>query len=155
MSKKALDFALVGRFDRKLDATRRVRLPAEWFSLMGNPKSVVVLRDPAEKCLNLVSESVYEAQIKSLRRRSSKDAEAREELRLLEGAVEHVAVNARHCIRISDKLLSSAGIKARVAFLGCVRYAKLWDPRLLSKAEADSEAELAPELAALLADNGL
>ena len=155
MSKKSLDFALVGRFDRKLDATRRVRLPVEWFSLMGNPKSVVVLRDPAEKCLNLVSESVYEAQIKSLRRRSSKDAEAREELRFLEGAVEHVAVNARHCIRISDKLLSSAGIKSRVAFLGCVRYAKLWDPRLLSKAEADSEAELEPGLAALLANNGL
>lgn len=155
MSKKSLDFALVGRFDRKLDATRRVRLPAEWLSLMGNPKSVVVLRDPAEKCLNLVSESVYEAQIKSLRRRSSKDAEAREELRLLEGAVEHVAVNARHCIRISDKLLSSAGIKSRVAFLGCVRYVKLWDPRLLSKAETDSKAELKPELTALLADNGL
>ena len=154
MSKKVLDFALVGRFDRKLDATRRVRLPAEWFSLMGNPKSVVVLRDPAEKCLNLVSESVYEAQIKSLRRRSSKDAEAREELRFLDGVVEHLAVNARHCIRISDKLLSSAGIKSRVAFLGCVRYAKLWDPGLLSKAEADSEAELEPELAALLADNG-
>ena len=154
MSKKALDFALVGRFDRKLDAARRVRLPAEWVSLMGNPKSVVVLRDPAEKCLNLVSESVYEAQIKSLRRRSSKDAEAREELRFLDGVVEHLAVNARHCIRISDNLLSSAGIKDRVSFLGCVRYAKLWDPRLLSKAEADSEAELKPELAALLADNG-
>lgn len=155
MSKKALDFALVGRFVRKLDATRRVRLPAEWFSLMGNPKSVVVLRDPAEKCLNLVSESVYEAQIKSLRRRSSKDAEAKEELRFLDGVVEHLAVNARHCISISDKLLTSAGIKSRVAFLGCVRYAKLWDPRLLSKAEADSEAELEPELAALLADNGM
>ena len=154
MSKKALDFALVGRFDRKLDATRRVRLPAEWFSLMGNPKSVVVLRDPAEKCLNLVSESVYETQIRSLRRRSAKDAEAREELRLLEGAVEHLAVNARHSIRISDNLLSSAGIKDRVSFLGCVRYMKLWDPRVLSKAEADSEAELKPELAALLADNG-
>ena len=154
MSKKSLDFALVGRFDRKLDATRRVRLPVEWFSLMGNPKSFVVLRDPAEKCLNLVSESVYESQIKSLRRRSSKDAEAREELRLLEGAVEHLAVNARHCIRISDKLLSSVGVKDRVALLGCVRYAKLWNPRLLSKAEADSKAELTPELAALLADNG-
>lgn len=154
MSKKTLDFALVGRFDRKLDATRRVRLPAEWFSLMGNPKSVVVLRDPAEKCLNLVSESVYETQIKSLRRRSAKDAEAREELRLLDGAVEHFAVNARHSIRISDKMLSSVGIKSRVAFLGCVRYMKLWDPRVLSKAEADSETQLAPELSALLADNG-
>ena len=154
MSKKDLDFALIGRFDRKLDATRRVRLPAEWLSLMGNPKCIVVLRDPEEKCLNLVSESVCAAQIKKLRRRSAKDAEARDELRLLDGAVEHLAVNARHCIRISDNLLSSAGIKGRVSFLGCVRYMKLWDPRVLSKAEADSEAELKPELAALLADNG-
>ena len=154
MSKKDLDFALVGRFDRKLDAMRRVRLPAEWLSLMGNPKCIVVLRDPEEKCLNLVSESVCAAQIKKLRRRSSKDAEAREELRLLEGAVEHLAVDVRHSIRISDKLLSSAGIKDRVAFLGCVRYMKLWDPRVLSRTEADSEARLKSKLEALFADNG-
>ena len=52
----------------------------------------------------------------------------REELRFLEGTAEHLTVNARLCIRISDKLLSSAGITNQMAFLGCVRYAKLWEP---------------------------
>lgn len=67
---------------------------------------------------------------------------------------EQIEVDDEGCVCISDNLLSSAGIKDRVSFLGCVRYMKLWDPRVLSKAEADSETKLAPELTALLADNG-
>ena len=105
MSKEMTDGALVGRFERKLDAARRVRIPSEWFAIMGQPKSVVLLRDPSEKCIDLLSEDVYAAQVRRLRRQATKDAEARRELQILEGEVEHLTVNARHCIRISDKLL--------------------------------------------------
>ena len=145
MSKKMTDGALVGRFERKLDAMRRVRIPSEWFAIMGQPKNVIVLRDPSEKCIDLLSEDVYAAQVRSLRRRATKDAEARRELQILEGEVEHLTVNARHCIRISDKLLRFAMIKERVALLGSVRYVKLWNPKLLRQSEkiADQELEAA------------
>ena len=146
MSKKMTDGALVGRFERKLDAMRRVRIPSEWFALMGQPKSVVVLRDPSEKCIDLLSENVYAAQVRSLRRRVMKDAQARRELLILEGEVEHLAVDARHCVRISDKLLRFAAIKERVALLGSVRYAKLWNPKLLRQSEKIADQELAAAL---------
>lgn len=136
MSKKMADGALVGRFERKLDAMRRVRIPSEWFAIMGQPKSVVLLRDPSEKCIDLLSEDVYAAQVRRLRRRATKDAEARRELQILEGEVEHLAVNARHCIRISDKLLRFATIKERVVLLGSLRYVKLWNPKLLRRSES-------------------
>ena len=145
MSKKMADGALVGRFARKFDAMRRVRIPSEWFELMGQPKSVVLLRDPSEKCIDLLSEDVYAAQVRSLRRRATKDAEARRELQILEGEVEHLTVNARHSIRISDKLLRFATIKERVVLLGSLRYVKLWNPKLLRQSEkiADQELEAA------------
>lgn len=146
MSKKMADGALVGRFGRKLDAMRRVRIPSEWFAVMGQPKSVVLLCDPSEKCIDLLSEDVYAAQVRSLRRRATKDAEARRELQILEGEVEHLAVNARHCIRISDKLLRFATIKERVALLGSVRYVKLWNPKLLRQSEKIADQELAAAL---------
>lgn len=145
MSKEMTDGALVGRFERKLDAMRRVRIPSEWFAIMGQPKSVVLLRDPSEKCIDLLSEDVYAAQVRRLRRRATKDAEARRELQILEGEVEHLTVNARHCIRISDKLLRFATIKERVVLLGSLRYIKLWNPKLLRQSEkiADQELEAA------------
>lgn len=146
MSKKMTDGALVGRFVRKLDAMRRVRIPSEWFAIMGQPKSVVLLRDPSEKCIDLLSEDVYAAQVRRLRRRATKDAEARRELQILEGEVEHLTVNARHCIRISDKLLRFATIKERVALLGSVRYVKLWNPKLLRQSEKIADQELAAAL---------
>lgn len=146
MSKEMTDGALVGRFERKLDAMRRVRIPSEWFALMGQPKNVVVLRDPSEKCIDLLSEDVYAAQVRSSRRRATKDAEARRELQILEGEVEHLTVNARHCIRIRDKLLRFATIKERVALLGSVRYAKLWNPKLLRQSEKIADQELAAAL---------
>ena len=146
MSKKMTDGALVGRFVRKLDAMRRVRIPSEWFELMGQPKSVVLLRDPSEKCIDLLSEDVYAAQARSLRRRAAKDAQARRELQILEGEVEHLAVNARHGIRISDKLLRFAAIKERVVLLGSLRYVKLWNPKLLRQSEKIADQELAAAL---------
>ena len=140
MSKEMTDGALVGRFERKLDAMRRVRVPSEWFAVMGRPKRVVVLRDPSEKCIDLLPEEVYIAQVRRVRRLTPKSAEARQELRILEGEVEHLDVSAQHCIRISDKLLRFAAIKKQVIFLGAIRYAKLWNPKLLRRSEKKDSA---------------
>lgn len=50
----AKDYILVGRFEHKVDARRRVRLPAPWYDMMGEPKQVIVMVDSEEKCLDLV-----------------------------------------------------------------------------------------------------
>ena len=140
MSAKAMEGALVGRFVRKLDAMRRVRIPSEWFAIMGQPKSVVVMAHPEEKCLVLLSEATYAAQVRQMRREASKNADARKELAHLLGEVEHLEVNARHCIRINDKLLRYARIKDCVSLFGDVRYIKIEKPKRVRSVTV-SEAE--------------
>ena len=83
MSAKAMEGALVGRFVRKLDTMRRVRIPSEWFALMGQPKSIVVMAHPEEKCLVLLSEDAYKAHIGQMRRQAKTNADAQKELAYL------------------------------------------------------------------------
>ena len=125
MSKKMTEGALVGSFERKLDAMRRVRIPSEWFALMGQPKSVVVMAHPEEKCLVLLSEDAYTAHIGQMRRQAKTNADAQKELAYLLGEAEHLCVNAHNSIRISDKLLRFARIKDQVSLSGDVRYIRI------------------------------
>lgn len=134
--------ALLGRFDRKLDAKRCLRVPSEWFELMGEPKSVVVLPDPNEKCLDLVPEATFAAEVKRLRRRAAKDAAARRELGCLERGAVHLEVGANCGIIVPAALLKFAAIKDRVALLGSIRYVKVWNPKLLSASDEMTEAEI-------------
>lgn len=134
--------ALLGRFDRKLDAKRCLRIPSEWFSLMGEPKSVVVLADPSEKCLDIVPEATFAAEVRRLRRRAAKDASSRKELGRLECGAVHLEVRGGRAISIPAALLKFAAIKDRVALFGSIRYAKVWNPKLLSASDEMTEAEI-------------
>ena len=134
--------ALVGRFDRKLDAKRCLRIPSEWFSLMGEPKSVVVLPDPNEKCLDLVPEATFAAEAKRLRRMAAKDAASRRELDRLERGAVYLEVRGGHAVSMPATLLKFAAIKDRVALLGSIRYAKVWNPKQLPLSGEMTEAEI-------------
>ena len=129
MSKEMADGALVGRFARKLDAMRRVRIPSEWFAIMGQPKSVVVMAHPEEKCLVLLSEDAYTAHVGQMRRQAKTNADAQNELAYLLDEAEHLCVNAHNSIRISDKLLRFARIKDQVSLSGDVRYIRIESPK--------------------------
>lgn len=132
----AKDYILVGRFERKVDARRRVRLPAPWYAMMGNPKRVIVMVDSEEKCLDLVPVETMEARMKVLRRKSVNDPAILRALEVLGRNMEKIEVDSQHLIRISDRLLDFAGIHQRVVFTGCVRTAKLWNPTALRKLES-------------------
>lgn len=139
--------ALLGRFDRKLDAKRCLRIPSEWFSLMGEPKSVVVLPDPSEKCLDLILEATYTAEVRRLRRRAAKDAASRKELGRLESGAVHLEVRGGRAISIPAALLKFAAIRDRVSLVGLIRYAKVWNPKLLPPSGDMTEAEIERYLA--------
>ena len=134
--------ALLGRFDRKLDAKRCLRIPSEWFALMGEPKSVVVLPDPSEKCLDLIPEATYTAEVKRLRRRAAKDAASRKELRSLERGAERLEVRGGRAIVIPAALLKFAAIRDRASLVGSIRYAKVWNPKQLPPSGDMTEAEI-------------
>ena len=94
---------------------RRMRIPSEWFALMGQPKSVVVMAHPEEKCLVLLSEDAYKAHVGQMRRQAKTNADAQKELAYLLGEAEHLCVNDHNSIRICDKLLRFARIKEQVS----------------------------------------
>ena len=129
----AKDYILVGRFEHKVDARRRVRLPAPWYDMMGNPKWVIVMADPEEKCLDLVPVETMEARMKVLRRKSVNDPAILRVLTVLGQNTEKIDVDSQHLIRISDRMLDFAGIKQKIVFRGCARIAQLWNPVELGK----------------------
>ena len=139
--------ALLGRFDRKIDAKRGLRIPSEWFVLMGEPKSVVVLPDPSEKCLDLIPEAAYTAEVKRLRRRAAKDAASRKELGRLERGAERLEVRGGRAIVIPAALLKFAAIRDRASLVGSIRYAKVWNPKQLPPSGDMTEAEIERYLA--------
>ena len=134
--------ALLGRFDRKLDAKGCLRIPSEWFALMGEPKSVVVLPDRAEKCLDLIPEAAYTAELQRLSRRAAKDAASRKELGRLECGAVHLEVRGGRAIVIPAALLKFVAIRDRASLVGSIRYAKVWNPKLLSASDEMTEAEI-------------
>ena len=144
--------ALLGRFDRKLDAKRCLRIPSEWFALMGEPKGVVVLPDPSEKCLDLVPEATYTAEVKRLRRRAAKDAASRKELGRLECGAVHLEVRGGRVISIPAALLKFAAIRDRASLVGSIRYAKVWNPKQLPPSGDMTEAEIERYLAEVRGD---
>ena len=133
---KEENILFVGRFEHKVDARRRVRLPAPWYDMMGEPKQVIVMVDPEEKCLHLVPVETMEARMKVLRRKSVNDPAILRALEVLGKNMEKIEVDAQHLIRISDRMLDFAGIRQRVVFTGSVRTAMLWNPTALRKAES-------------------
>ena len=139
--------ALLGRFDLKLDAKRCLRIPSEWFVLMGEPKGVVVLPDPNEKCLDLVPEATFTAEVNRLRRRAAKDAASRKELGRLECGAVHLEVRGVRAISIPAALLKFAAIRDRASLEGSIRYAKVWNPKLLPPSGEMTEAEIERYLA--------
>ena len=107
--------------------------------MIGNPKWVLVMVDPEEKCLDLVPVETMEARMKVLRRKSVSDPAILRMLEVLGKNMEKIEVDSHHLIRISDRMLDFAGIRQRVVFTGSVRIGKLWNPTALRKVEsADS-----------------
>ena len=139
MSAKATEGALVGRFERKLDAARRISIPSEWFAVMGQPKRVVVMPHPEEPCLVLMTEQTFAAEIRAQKRMSAKSRKACKPLPDIEAEAERLDVNSRHCIRISDKLLKYAKIRQRMVLIGNIRCIMIWNPATLRKEESESD----------------
>ena len=139
MSAKATEGALVGRFERKLDAARRISIPSEWFVVMGQPKRVVVMPHPEEPCLVLMTEQTLAAEIRAQKRMSTKSRKACKPLPDIEAEVERLDVNSRRSIRISGRLLKYAKIRQRMVLIGNIRCIKIWNPATLRKEESESD----------------
>ncbi|MBR1920726.1 MAG: hypothetical protein IJ829_01835 [Kiritimatiellae bacterium] len=132
---------LVGQVVHNLDPKRRLTIPSDWRSDLGDTGFVYVMSDPFEKCLDLVPFDEMEARLERLRQKALFDPAQARNLQVIGGNSEKLAFDTQGRIRICDRLLRFANLTTTVAMVGAVRMIKLWDPAALApEGEVDQAA---------------
>ncbi len=121
----------VGDFLHSLDPKKRLTIPAVWRAQVGDPKSLFVLPDFHERCLNVLPAAEMARKLEKIRRHSLADRKVMEFTRTLGSAADLVSWDIQGRVRIKDKLLSFAGITDQVQMMGAMDKFQLWNPDYL------------------------
>lgn len=115
----------VGAFVRRLDAKKRIVLPAEWRSVVGEPTAVFVLMSPDEPCLRVYPARTIRERIgRSL---SLTDVAARKAMQVLGARSALLSWDAAGRIRLPDALLVHARITGAVRLAGALSHFEIWN----------------------------
>ena len=85
---------LIGRFEDKVDAFGRVRLPEAWYAALGEPKEVVLVPN-AEGGADLIPVETFAAECEVLRRKAVADPAVQRALEILERKAVRIEVGPR------------------------------------------------------------
>jgi len=132
----------VSDFMHSLDPKKRLTIPAVWRAQVGEPKSLFVMPDFHEKCLNVFPASEMARKLEKLRRHSMADRKAMEFARTLGSSSDLVSWDSQGRIRIKDKLLKFAGITDKVQMIGSLDKFQLWNPDLRDDSDDVDQAKL-------------
>ncbi len=118
----------VGEYTHNLDPKRRLTIPSVWRSLIGRPKSIYIMPDFNERCLRALPAREMALKLDRLRQKSMGDRAANEAQRRL-GAVSDVLIwDTQGRIRISNKLLTWAGLEEQCVLVGALGSFEIWSP---------------------------
>ena len=112
---------ILGRHDVRMNASRRVRIPSDWYVAMGEPAQVRLMPDPHEKCLDLMTPEVFDEGLSQVKR----DSERRELADGLEHESVLLRVGAGRRITIPPHLREFAGIGDICVLEGAAHMIKL------------------------------
>ena len=84
-----------GRIERKVDSAGRFRVPAKWFRIVGQDRSVIIMADIEEVCLRMIPSRVIETKLEKLREQAKTDPEAIQALMTIASASE--------CLKMDDE----------------------------------------------------
>ncbi len=121
----------VGDYLHSLDPKKRLTIPSLWRAQVGDPKSLFVLPDFHERCLNVLPASEMTRKLEKIRRHSLADRKVMEFTRTLGAVADLVSWDTQGRVRIKDKLLSFAGITEQVQMIGAMDKFQLWNPAFL------------------------
>jgi MraZ protein len=116
----------VSRFTHNLDPKRRLTIPSNWRTQVGEPKSLYVLPHIHECCLSVIPAAVMVDRIRKMREHSIADRKARQFARVLASQSDLVSWDAQGRIRVKDELLELAQIKERAVLVGAFDSFELW-----------------------------
>ncbi len=132
----------VGAYVHSLDPKKRITIPAVWRAQVGDPKSLFVLPDFNECCLNVLPASEMARRLERLRRHSLADKRAMGFMRALGANSDLVSWDTQGRVRINDKLLGFAQITDQVQLVGAMDKFQLWNPALRTESDVVDQQTL-------------
>lgn len=132
----------VGDFLHSLDPKKRLTIPSVWRAQVGDPKSLFVLPDFHERCLNVLPAAEMARKLDRIRKHSMADRKAMEFARTLGAVSDLVSWDTQGRVRIKDKLLSFAGITEQVQMIGAMDKFQLWNPEFMVDSGEVDQARL-------------
>lgn len=132
----------IGNFEARLDAKSRVFVPAPFRRLLqtGGQPVLYLRKDIFEDCLVLYPDTVWEAELDTLRKKLSKWNPTQQAIfRQYTREAVLVEMDANGRILIPKSLMEACGITADVVFLGVDDTLELWDKATLEKSKLPAE----------------
>lgn len=126
----------IGDYGAKTDAKGRAFLPAPFRKILEaeGEKNLVLRCDVFQKCLVLYPESVWNAQLDSLRAQVNQwNSKQQMMLRKFEADAEPIELDSNGRLLISKRKLQYAGIESEVRFLAMVDRIEIWSKQALEE----------------------
>ncbi|MBR1667204.1 MAG: division/cell wall cluster transcriptional repressor MraZ [Bacteroidaceae bacterium] len=141
----------IGDYPAKTDAKGRVFLPVAFRKVLDaeEEKNLVLRNDVFQKCLVLYPESVWNAQLDSLRSQVNQwNSRQQMALRRFEADAEPIELDKNGRLLISKRKLQYAGIEGDVRFLAMVDRIEIWSKAALEEV-MNSSVDLGSEMEAM------
>ena len=132
----------VSTFTHSLDPKRRLTIPSEWRTQIGEPRSLYVLPGIHEECLCIFPAQEMLRRLERMRRHSIADTRARTFARVLASQSDLVSWDNQGRIRIKDHLLDYAHLSDQVVLVGAFDSFELWNSEAADKAGSLDPAKL-------------
>ena len=116
----------VGSFHHSLDPKRRLIIPSDWRSMMGETPRLYVFPHSDRKCLYIYTLAEMNRRLQQLRGSGAVDAQDEQAIRAMTASADVLIVDAQGRVRIKDDLLAHAEVKSKVVLVGTLTRIELW-----------------------------
>ncbi len=124
-------------FEHVLDKQGRVAIPSAWRSADGSARFVLI--PSSDSSLKLMPHALFNEMIaEKVKKISLGDNAAARELAVLGSSSQECICDKQGRIQINQKLLNHAGITDKVALVGSIAYAQIWNPERWKQESANT-----------------
>lgn len=138
---------LIGEHEHRIDAKRRLSLPAKMRRVFGG---AVILTRGLDRCLFIYTKDEWSEKSRTLALQSEGRADERRYVRSRLSGAEEVEIDALGRILVPERLTAYASLTTEVAIIGVGNHAEIWDAMAWKSYRDEMEArtdELAEDLA--------
>ena len=118
------EFMLIGEHEHRIDAKRRLSLPAKMRRVFGG---VVILTRGLDRCLFIYAKDEWAGKSRALAVHSEGNADSRQYVRSRLSGAEEVEIDALGRILVPERLTTYAALSTGVTIIGVGNHAEIWD----------------------------